>query len=341
MKHLTAGPLPATTLLLMLALLITLNSTAIAQPSEDRGQACLDSNNPRECGWFWGHLNDDDEEEEEPEEPPVEVPMIKAPEEELDCTDPDQWEPSCGFVDPEGSFEFQAKQRDMLLNQSVMNPNNPETVESFQRYMRWAVDQAITMSRMWEWNQIQNQDLNPLVHSPVSSFGLRAASRTRDGKRNAVMEEINDQEGFLVWFTRTSCQFCHDMQPVMKQLARRTGLTIYNAPLDGGCMPEFSNSCDTSGRSVEAAGHLAVEAVPDLWLHLPQDDLWFRVSSGVEAAQRITSRIEVFFGAIQRAAEKGLEAVGDGRSPPVDFSVPDMLERSSGGLGAGIPQGVE
>ncbi|BBI65809.1 hypothetical protein HSBAA_PA_4120 (plasmid) [Vreelandella sulfidaeris] len=103
-------------------------------------------------------------------------------------------------------------------------------------------------------------------------------------------------------------------------------------------MPEFSNSCDTTGRSVEAAGHLAVEAVPDLWLYLPQDDLWFRVSSGVEAAQRITSRIEVFFGAIQRAAEKGLEAVGDGTSPPVDFSVPDMLERSSGGLGAGIPK---
>ena len=191
MKHLTARPLLATTLLLMLALLITLNSTAIAQPSEDRGQACLDSNNPRECGWFWGHL-DDDEEEEEPEEPPVEMPMIKTPEEELVCTDPDQWEPSCGFVDPEGSFEFQAKQRDMLLNQSVMNPNNPETVEAFQRYMRWTVNQAITMSRMWEWNQIQNQDLNPLVHSPVSSFGLRAASRARDGKRNAVMEEINN-----------------------------------------------------------------------------------------------------------------------------------------------------
>ena len=88
MKHITAGPLPAPFLRLMLALLLTLSSTAIAQPGGDRGQACLDSNNARECGWFWGHLDDD--EEEEPEEPPVEIPMAKAPEEELDCTDPEQ-----------------------------------------------------------------------------------------------------------------------------------------------------------------------------------------------------------------------------------------------------------
>ncbi|CDG56034.1 conserved exported hypothetical protein [Halomonas sp. A3H3] len=340
MKHLLAGHVLAPLFLALLAL----SPATEAQSEAGSNRACLDSNNPKECGWFWGHLDDDEEEKEEEQEKPPEViaePREETSEEDRDCTDPDEWEPSCGFVDPQGSFDFQAKQRDMLLNQAVMSPNNPETVERFQRYMRWAVDQAITMSRMWEWNQIQNQDLNPLVHSPVSSFGLRAASRAQDGKRNAVMEEINDQGGFLVWFTRSTCQFCHDMQPVMKQLGRRTGLTIYNAPLDNVCMSDFTETCDTTGRSVEAAGHLAIEAVPDLWLHLPQDDLWFRVSSGVEAAQRITSRIEVFFGAIQRAAEKGLNAVSDGAGPAVDFSVPDMLERSSGGLGAGIPQGVE
>lgn len=337
MRHLLAGYVLAP----LFMSLLTLTSVAEGQPGDSTGRACLDAGNSSECGWFWGHLDDDDEEKEPKVKPPV-LPEVKEKEsEDRDCSDPEEWEPSCGFVDPKGSFSFQAKQRDELLNQAVMNPNNPKTVEGFQRYMRWAVDKAITMSHMWEWNKIQNQELNPLVHSPVSSFGLRAASRAEDGKRNAVMEEIKDQGGFLVWFTRSKCQFCHDMQPVMKQLGRRTGLTIYNAPLDNVCMEQFQESCDATGRPVEAAGHLGIEAVPDLWLHLPEDDLWFRVSSGVEAAQRISSRIEVFFGAIQRAAEKGLNAVGEGNSPAVDFSVPDMLERSSGGLGAGIPQGVE
>lgn len=320
--------------------LLTAGLALNAHADRSSAMACLDRNNPGECGWFWGYLDEDDEDKLEDEEQAMpEVSPMEEEEPERDCNDPEQWVPACGFVDPSGDFEFQAKQRDALLNESVMNPNNPEAVERFQRYMRWAVDQAITMSRMWEWNQIQNQDLNPLVHSPVSSFGLRAASRARDGRRNAVMREIDEQGGFLVWFTRSSCQFCHDMQPVMSQLATRTGLTIYNAPLDYTCMPPFEDTCEASGQTIEAARHLGIEAVPDLWLHLPQDDLWFRVSSGVESTQRITSRIEVFFGAIQRAAEQGLNAATDGSTPAVDFSVPDMLERSAGALGAGIPQG--
>lgn len=158
MRNLLAGQVLAPLLLSLLALSPVLE----AQTEVGSNRACLDSSNPKECGWFWGHL-DDDEEEEEQEKPPevIAEPREEPKEEEIDCTDPDEWEPSCGFVDPQGSFEFQAKQRDMLLNQAVMSPNNPETVERFQRYMRWAVDQAITMSRMWEWNQIQNQDLNP------------------------------------------------------------------------------------------------------------------------------------------------------------------------------------
>jgi len=304
--------------------------------------ACLNSNQPGECGWFWGYIPEDEvvvEPEEEEETPPDEIVIDVVVPLEVDCQDPEQWNASCGFVDPDGDFDFQSKQRDVLLQQAVMTPNDPESVAAFQRYMRWAVDQALVMSRMWEWNQWQDQELNPLVHSPVSSFGLRAASRVRQGQRNEVIDEIKAQGGFLVWFTRESCPFCHDMQRAMRDIQRETGLEIYNAPLDGECMPIFEgldSLCENTGLTIEAARHLGIQAVPDLWLHLPEDDLWFRISSGVEASRRIVARLEVFFGGIQRAAEQGIEATS-GQSPAVDFSTPDLLQRASGGLGAGIP----
>ena len=76
-----------------------------------------------ERGWFWFE-DPPVPVEPEPEKPvppvappkkeepkPVEEP--KAPEEK--CTKKENWTPECGFVHPGTDFEFQAKQRDALL----------------------------------------------------------------------------------------------------------------------------------------------------------------------------------------------------------------------------------
>lgn len=287
-----------------------------------------------ERGWWWGlfeSLWDDEDEDEEPEEERVIVLPVEPREEEKDCTDPEQWDTDCGFVDPDGSFEFQSIQQQALLENATMNPNDPEAVEAFQRYMRWAINQSITMARMWQWNMLQNQELNPRIHSPVSAFGIRAALNVREGQEASVMKEIKTQGGFLVWFTRTSCPYCHSMLPSMKRLERLSGLTVWNVALDDECMDGFEGKCRGGERAIEAARHLGIAAVPDLWLHLPQDDVWLRISSGVEAIETITARVELFFGAVQRAAAKGIQNSG-GIQPSVDFSVPEFLERSAGGM---------
>lgn len=296
-----------------------------------------------ERGWFWGFFESLHEalEEEEEQTPPASPPETPEKEpQEQDCTDPEQWTVECGFVDPKGDFAFQSAQQKELLNHATMNPNDPQAVEGFQRYMKWAINQSITMARVWKWNMLQNQDLNPRSHTPVSAFGLRAAMRVEDAYRDSVIAEIRDQGGFLVWFTRSTCPYCHDMRETMLRIGRNTQLEIWNASLDGECMEGFEELCRFGKPVIEAARRLNIASVPDLWLYLPQDDVWFRISSGIESVETITARLELFFGAVRRAALKGLEN-GKNGSPSVDFSVPDILERSKGGHGYGVPQALE
>jgi len=303
-------------------------------------QATLNTETPsnlhnEEKGWFWGFWSEyvGQEELEEQEELSQNE---EQEDEEIDCTDPEQWKSSCGFIDPGSSFEFQAAQRDELLKQAVMDPSDSNKVEQWQRYQRWVTDQALEMSKVWQWNLMQNQELNPTTATPIASFGIRAASTLKKGQRVSTLEAIKEQGGFLVWFTRSDCVFCHEMAEPLYYMKERNNIEMYAASLDGECIEFFKDSCQTGDLVIEAARHLAVQNVPDIWLHLPKDELWFRVSSGMESTSMILSRIELFFGAVTRAAEKGLSKAEGSERPAVDFSVKSLMEQSQGGLGRGV-----
>lgn len=296
-----------------------------------------------ERGWFWGFF---ETLQEAVEEKFIELPVVPPepldPEaQERDCTDPEQWDVECGFVDPKGDFRFQSLQRDALLSHATMNPQDPRAVEGFQRYMHWAVNQAITMARTWQWNMIQNQDLNPRAHTPVSAFGLRAALRVEEAHQASVLAEIKAQGGFLVWFTRTTCPYCHDMRDTMLRVSRASNLTVWNAALDGECMEGFEEYCRGGPDVINAARRLNIAAVPDLWLYLPEDDVWLRISSGIESVETINNRMELFFGAIRRAAIRGIKNSAGEQRPSVDFSPAGLLESSKGGTAAAIIEQLE
>lgn len=90
--------------------------------------------------------------QEKPKDPPKPIasssrPKSKPKKEDVDCDDPSQWKSECGFVNPdslppEEAFEFQAKQRDRLLQNMAVRPESMESVMNAQRYINWVVDKA-------------------------------------------------------------------------------------------------------------------------------------------------------------------------------------------------------
>lgn len=322
---------------LILAFLVSLPGTAAASDKEPvrEWQAA------NEHGWFWGERQKWEEEQKRIKEENALKQLAKKEQEEKekekDCTNPDEWDVTCGFVYPDRDFDFSQKQLAELTKQLAMYPDDVKKVEQYQRFVHWAVDQAATAAGSAEWNIVQNQDMNPFIDNPISAFGRRAAGMEIMKNNKTVFEDIVDQGGMLVFFTRHDCVYCHKAYPLIRILSDRSGIPLHNASLDGKCLDGFdSEHCYAGEDVVLSAQALQVAMVPDLFLFLPKDRGWVRISSGLETLDVMESRVLVFFGAAKKATKKGIERVAGSQQPAVDFTSSDIYERAQKAIGVAV-----
>lgn len=248
------------------------------------------------------------------------------------CKKAETWSIECGFVDPDRDFAFQEKQRDALMQNMVMSKNDPKAVESFQYYMRWVMQRASEVANIWTYNMAQNPDLDPTVKAPVSSFGLRLMTEVQNGKQNEIFRALQNEEGQLVYFTRTDCQYCHSMAASAKSISKKTGLPVWNAALDNTCLEGFGSNCGTAPLTIDAAQKLQVTTVPTLFLYV-KPGTWIRLATGLTDEAAITTRLTSFFGAYRNALLKGVSNGYAGRAS-VDFSGTEATGMADGVKGS-------
>lgn len=288
-----------------------------------------------------------------PKTPVVPIPEVPAKPGQLPqlrCLVEKTWSADCGFVDPGKSFSFQAKERDALLKNMVMSPENPKAVEAFQRYTKWMVGKALAVANMWYWNMTQHPDLDPSVKQPISTFGLDLATKIDMANSNSIFKLLKKDGAILFYFSKSNCEFCHDMVPGVFRIVRDTGLPVYNAPLDDICLPGFAPGttppgmtvgaknapaavgCMPAGTSLKPAEILQVTTVPALFLFIPHNT-WIRVATGVVSDTTVESRMVNFFSAWRAAVVHGV-VNGEGIHPSVDFNPSDNPAPT--GVAAGV-----
>lgn len=285
-----------------------------------------------ERGWFFYEDPVKPKDTKKPnKKPPEQQQQAEAPKPEKEkCRDMETWTPECGFVDPGTSFEFQAKQRDALLERMTMSKNDPKAVEAFQYYMKWVVGRATEVANLWYYNMVQNPDLDASVSQPVSSFGLRLMTDVKKGHAEEIFNSLKNDDAMLVYFSRADCSFCHHMSPSIKNIAKRMNLPVWNAALDETCMPGFEGKCETGKVVEKPAQALQVTTVPSLFLHVPPKT-WIRLSTGVTDEESIMARTVSFFSAYRTALLKGV-ANGEGIRSSVDFSGEDSVSGTAEGV---------
>lgn len=301
--------------------------------------------NPARQGWHWYVDPKKDEPKEEPQpeppkpEPKVEQPQEKQPvvvitggvKEEDKCKTKDTWEAKCGFVDPGNDFEFQAKQRDILLQQMSLTPDNPDSVEAAQRYMKWVVGKASQAANMWYFNMVQKPDLDPTVKNPISEIGIALASKASQATQYEYFRIIREEGGILFFFSRNDCQFCHDQAPYTRRVARTMGLRVINIPLDGKCLPGFEGDDCGDNIKPEQVAVLQVQIVPSIFLFVPSNT-WIRLGSGMVSDATVLANTVNFFSAYRAAMLAGLDN-SSGARPSVTFD-PELNARPSGAAAA-------
>jgi len=317
--------------------------------------------NPAKKGWFW-YLDPPEEKKKEPPKPaevappPVEQPKPTAPivivaksqkkeltpeEKEKLCKVKDTWDKVCGFVDPGDDFEFQAKQRDILLQMMSLTPDNPDAVEQAQRYMKWVVGRASMAANMWYFNMVQNPDLDPTVKNPISEVGIALATRITQASQYEYFRLIKEEGGVLFYFSRSDCAYCFDQSPYAARVARTMGLDIINVPLDGKCLPDFTGLACGDNIKPEQVGILDVKIVPALYLYVPSNT-WIRLGTGVMTDQTILANTVNFFSAYRAAMIQGLDN-SKGARPSVTFD-PKYNEKQTGAVpadGSTAPAGLD
>lgn len=327
--------------------------TQPAQPGQELHTA------PARQGWFWYR----DPKKEEKKEPPVVVapPKVQVPtpqpaqpvvvitrkasepKDEVDkeklCSAKDTWTADCGFIEPGDDFEFQAKQRDILLQQMSLRPDNPDGVEAAQRYMKWVVGKASMAANMWYFNMVQKPDLDPTVKSPISEVGLALASRVTQASQSEYFRLIEEEGGKLFFFTRDDCAYCHTQAPYAQRVARSMNLQLINVPLDGVCLDGFVG--DDCGNNIkpEQVAVLDVKVVPAIYLYVPSNT-WIRLGTGVSSDTAIIANTVNFFSAYRAAMLAGLDN-SKGARPSVTFD-PAIRGQVSGATAAdGATKGTE
>jgi hypothetical protein len=285
-----------------------------------------------EKGWFFF---EDPPAPKEPEAPVVALPpptQMPPPPKENKCLKKETWSAVCGFVQPGGDFEFQSKQRDALMENMAVAPNDPKAVEAVQYYMRWALERTSEVTNLWWYNMVQNPELDPTSASPVSTFGLRLMTEVQQGKEREVFSLIKEEGGTLVVFTRSDCVFCHQMVGPIQQLAQRTKLPVRNASLDAVCESEFRDGCMTAPASLQPAAALQVATVPAVFLYV-KPNTWLRIATGVVDTDSMSTRAMQFFSAYRNALLKGVENGQNGRAS-VDFNTEGPTGNAKGIKGA-------
>ena len=298
---------------------------------------------PARKGWFW-YIDPKDENPKEPAEEVViqakPAPVIQKEKDvvigigrksdevfEDPCLKQDTWTAVCGFIDPGADFEFQAKQRDILLQQMSLRPDNPASVEAAQRYMKWVVSKASQAANMWYFNMVQKPDLDPTVKSPVSEFGINLASKITQASQVEYFKLMREEGAILFYFTRADCIYCHDQAPYSLRVAKTMGLRLINVPLDGICITGFPSEDCANEVPVEQMKALDLQIVPTMYMHVPSNT-WLRLFTGIKDDATVIANTVNFFSAYRAALLQGVDN-GDGIRPSVSFS-PDYSGKPSG-----------
>lgn len=325
----------------LFALLLSLGMCFSAAAQTKAPGSDLAGDRSPERGWFF--FEDPPKAvEPEKEEPPPKAAMPSTPPpppKEQRCVKKDTWTPDCGFVNPGQDFQFQAKQRDALMERMSLAQNDPKAVEAFQYYMRWVLERTAETTNLWWYNMVQNPDLDPNVSAPISAFGLRLMTDVQKNQEKEIFDLVKAEGGFFVYFSRSDCVFCHQMKPVLEGLSRRTGLEVRNASLDKQCMAGFTEGCMTAPATEAPAAALQVATVPAVFLYV-KPNTWIRVATGVVDVESMTTRTVQFFSAYRSALLNGVENSQDGR-PSVDFSANQATGTAAGVKGLGDGKKVE
>lgn len=174
---------------------------------------------------------------------------------------------------------------------AVMDP----TKESVLNYLR---ANAFVLQKSSNFADVARRVIwtNPDVdYNAKHSLATYAATSERNRKSEQMRQtavRIGETHG-LVFFFSSDCGYCHDMAPVLKNVADNYGITVLPVSMDGGRLQEFPNARPDNGISLLVSRGEGVSVVPSLYLVSKDKREITLLGAGALAGSEIVERIHV------------------------------------------------
>lgn len=187
--------------------------------------------------------------------------------------------------DPNKIVETAKKKITTALNKVIAEP----TIENLEKYIELQEElsnRAEKVADLWQQVLLKNPELNYALSHPTNNVALQAYHEQESKEKDNAIKLFARKTG-LFFFYRSTCTYCQRFAPILKNFAKRNGMTIVPITLDGVPLPEFPDSKTDGGQ----AAQFHVTVTPSLFAVNPYTQKAFPVAYGLTSETELRDNI--------------------------------------------------
>lgn len=177
---------------------------------------------------------------------------------------------------------------DKIRDRAIIKPTE-ENIRDYLYAQKYIMDKSTVFAEVWRQTVWKTPDVDYSLARPVNASAIYTYTDERHAEERHFLTELaNNGTGIFFIFSST-CPYCKQMSPTLKNFEKTYGIRILPITLDGGTFPEFPDARMDNG----TAKSLGIETVPAMFLASPRDKKIAPIGFGVLSLSELVERINV------------------------------------------------
>ena len=173
------------------------------------------------------------------------------------------------------------------LRDKAIDEPTKENLLAFLTAQKLFLDAASNFSTQYTNVLMENPWLSGDNFRPSANFGSQYFDKRSKEAKDNLIKKIAEDTG-LWYFFASSCESCHVMAPVVRDLQDRVGMKVLAVSIDGQGIPEFPRFVKDRGQ----AQKYNVTSTPTIMAF--RDNKLYLISEGLLSSDQIVDRILYF-----------------------------------------------
>ena len=176
------------------------------------------------------------------------------------------------------------------IRDNAINKPTPENLAAYAYAQRLMLDLSTRFSsKMMEFMEVETL-LDESNRRPTTSMALASFSQETRNALVDIMSKIK-ADNHLWFFYKTTCTYCMQQIPVLKEFSNRYGIKILAISMDGGTIPGMENFDVVYDRAGIVTKRFNVTATPTMFVAKNDGKRFIPLTQGLHTLPEIEKRL--------------------------------------------------